>query len=149
MKSQLSKYLFFLLLALLSACEAKIDAIFEAPPIPVVHCVLSSQDSINTLILTKTIAGQCDAGKMAKIFDSLYFKEAKVWLEYGQDPDIQVINFQKIYDNNKQPGLFSYPDQIVYQTQEELPVGGTKISLFVKIPDLPLAFSTIELLAPP
>ena len=145
-----NKYLFVILLSLLFACEPEVDAIYEAPTIPVVYCLLCEQDSLNnSLILTKTIAGQRDAGKMSKILDSLYFKEAEVWLEYGREPDIQVINLQRTLSYNKEPGFFASPDQIVYHITDTLPPAGSLIKLIVKVPDLPIAFSEIRLLRPP
>ncbi|MFC2118069.1 hypothetical protein ACFLTI_06010 [Bacteroidota bacterium] len=137
-----------LLMVFFVACEEELDmGADKNQPLPVVYCLFAQQDSIHQVVLTKTINGNENPQKMAKIFDSLYFKEAEVYFEYEWEEESKRIYLEKKLLYDKEPGFFSNPDHIVFQTAELIPYV-RHIGLYVDVPGLPLASSNIVMWKP-
>lgn len=108
------------LVILLGACET--DPIISIPskPIPVVYAVLDDLDSTHRIIVTKSFGAKYNPAAEASIYDSLFFKDLRVEVDYL--PFLQNRNTQwescevyKIKGQEKDSGFFSYPISEYYQ----------------------------------
>ncbi|MCX6223519.1 MAG: hypothetical protein NTV01_01985 [Bacteroidia bacterium] len=72
---------FFIFLVMISSCETNFNPNIPAKPIPVVYGIISPQDSLYFIRLTKTFIGEGDAYDFARIPDSIYYQDALVFLE--------------------------------------------------------------------
>ena len=140
-----NKYIFLIILTFILACEEQVDMGYNEQPIPLVYCIFDNQDTIHHVVLTKTVCGYEDTRKMAKIFDSLFYNAAEVYFEYDWFNSSKRIYLEKKLFFDKNPGYFSNPDHVVYQTSESIPETVEKIGLFIDIPGLEIAFSTIDI----
>ena len=99
----------------LNACETKIDIATLSDPIPVVYFIFDQNDQSYEVKLTKTYAGHQDAYRMAKIADSVYFKNTRVFLESWQDDYFQGrIELLPDSSYNKESGIFIENPNIIY-----------------------------------
>ncbi|MFC2132582.1 hypothetical protein ACFLRG_02175, partial [Bacteroidota bacterium] len=139
-----NKFFILIFIALLISCEEELD-MGTSQQIPIIYCIFNRQDSIHQVVLSKTLWGYEDSRRMGKVFDSLFYEEANVYFEYERSNTTKRIYLEKNLLYDKEPGFFSYPDHIVYQTSEKIP-GIQKIGLFVEVPGLPIVSSIIDVL---
>lgn len=119
----MSKNLYLLLFAiLLTACETDIDVIGEWKETAVVYGLLNPYDSVQYLKINKTFLGEKDALIMAQEFDSIHYgDELNVSLERWKDGLLlSNISLTKETSINKDPGIFAYPDQILYKIEDSI-----------------------------
>ncbi|MFC2096806.1 hypothetical protein ACFLSI_00585 [Bacteroidota bacterium] len=140
-----NKFFFLIFLTAIIACEEDIDMGLNQP-IPVIYCVVNKQDSVHQVVLSKSIVTNDfnEIKKMAKIFDSLFYEEAKVYFEYNYRNITRRIYLEKKLFYDKEPGAFSYPDHIVYQSKEKIP-RVKQIGLYIEIPGQALTYSIVEM----
>ncbi|MFC2120130.1 hypothetical protein ACFLTI_00885 [Bacteroidota bacterium] len=144
------KYLSLLtLLSLLLSCETEIDISYEGEILPVVFGVVerdikpyrpgvNEYQSVytNYIRIGKTFSAKYRPDLTAKIVDSLYFKEAKVKLEYcfmGQVVSETIL--EKTTEIIKDKGFFSDDSNILYKTVPHIfPARMDTIRLVIELP---------------
>jgi hypothetical protein len=83
----------------------------------VVFGLVSRQDSTHYIRIGKAFLGEGDALKFASVADSVYYDPEALQVrveEYLNDNPNRSFNLQPITDIPKDPGLFSYPGQVLY-----------------------------------
>ena len=106
---------------LFSACETDIDIIADYEDVTVVYGLLN-QDSITYLKINKAFLGEGNALIMAKVEDSSNYTEmldVKIE-EWASGNLLNTFQLDTITIDNKEPGLFYNPYQILYKTEEPL-----------------------------
>ena len=114
--------LYIILFGLLfSACETDFDLTAEYKDITVVYGLLN-QDSVTYLKINKAFLGEGDALIMAKIEDSSNYAEMlDVKIEEWADGNLlNTFQLDTVTIDNKKPGLFYNPYQILYKTEAAL-----------------------------
>ncbi len=124
MKKALFKILLFAAMVLSYSCDNDFDILSEYQDVTVVYGLLN-QDSTNYLRINKAFLGNESALVMAKIEDSSLYKNIEVTLEeweyFNNDSNlVNTILLDTITLDNKEPGIFYNPYQLVYYTDEEL-----------------------------
>jgi len=86
----------------------------------VVYGLLNQNDTVHVIKLNKAFLGNENAYTMAKVSDSLFYKNATVTLEKIKDgSNIKTINLIPVY-YPKDTGIFATDKNIVYVTHEKL-----------------------------
>jgi len=108
---------------------------------PILFSIFDKYDSVNCVVLTKTFSGD-NGGSLtnAKIWDSIYFKEALIkavlWRSSNDMPGIFQKDTFLLTDEvatGKEPGIFAYPKFKQYVLRKNL-VDYFGYSLVVEIP---------------
>lgn len=108
----------FLLVGLLQGCET--DPLISIPtkPIPVIYSVLDDLDSIHKVYVVKSFGARINPAVSAQIYDSLFFKELDLQVEYLRDnrnSSWTSVNVSKMVGDEKDSGFFSYPLSEYYE----------------------------------
>ena len=106
---------------LFSACETDIDIIADYEDVTVVYGLLN-QDSITYLKINKAFLGEGNALIMAKVEDSSNYAEmldVKIE-EWASGNLLNTFQLDTVTIDNKEPGLFYNPYQLLYKTEEPL-----------------------------
>lgn len=105
---------------LLSSCSNDLDINAQWKETTVVFGLMSKQDSVHYLRLSKAFLGEGDAMKFASIADSVYYDpqviEVKIE-EYLNNSITRTFELQAATDIPKDPGIFAWPGQVVYTFQ--------------------------------
>ena len=123
----------------LSSCETEIEINASEDSIPVVYFIFNYSAQSFDVKLTKTYAGHEDAFRMAKIADSVYFKNARVFLESWQNDYLQGMI--ELFPNNsyeKEPGIFVENPNIIYshvRSFDDPFFGYNNLRLVIDIPE--------------
>ena len=136
----------FLFFVLLYSCNKDVEVIDEGKVTPVVYGVIDipvdewfgyKLKTPQYISLTKSFIGKRDAYKMAKMPDSLYFKNAIVSLEYCSLGTVLSTTYLEECSNiPKDNGVFSTVKNIVYQTVPHIiPKNIDSVRLIVELPD--------------
>ena len=117
MKKYLLSISLFLSLLLLVSCETEFSTIAEYKDITVVYGLLDSKDSNQYIKINKAFLTENDVLTYAADPDSNQYLnklEVKIeeWSENGNKIQTFELDTTTVY--NKEPGLFYYPDQILY-----------------------------------
>ncbi len=97
--------------------------------ISVVYGLLSSKDTVHYIKLSKAFLGDQDAYQMAQVSDSLYYKNATVYLE--EVGTSNIITFIKDSTLQKDSGVFAYDKNIYYKAVANLnPLAKYKLNIF-------------------
>ncbi len=150
-----------ILLLLLCSCEAEFHPNIAAKATPLVYGIISPQDSLYSIRLTKTFNGAGNAYDFAKIPDSIYFKDARVFLETrtpgGQR--VEQVEMEETLIEDRVPGMFASTPNKIFQTdvskihlrQDYFAANGQpyNLNLYVKAvipgyPDTVTAFSRLR-----
>lgn len=119
---------------LLSACEEDILSPVADKPYAVVHCVLNIDDTAHYVRLTKTFSGPVDSKIMAQNPDSLYFDDARVYLEMWDGTYIyETIRLDPSYEIIRDSGMFFSGYSLLYKTNRRLPGA---VRLRMEIPEI-------------
>ena len=114
-------FLFFWISFFLSSCETDVDIIHEAENFPIIYSLLNPDDSVHYVRIQKTFTGYENALFMAKIPDSIYYRNAVVKLEtWDNNYKIQTILLEPSADIIKDKGLFASNEHKIYKTSETL-----------------------------
>ena len=107
------------LIVLLGSCETDFDTTTEWEDISVVYCLLDQMDSIQYLKINRAFLGEGNALVYAQEKDSSnYSYNLDAWIEEWTlegDSLGKLFEFEPTTDYPKEPGIFYYPDQIIYK----------------------------------
>jgi len=121
------------LILILSACEEDVYAPLAKESYPVVYCILSKNDTAHYVRLTKTFSGPESAYAMAQNPDSLYYKNAKVFMElWDGGYIIKTLKLEPTYEIPKDSGIFYSDSNLLYKTNH--PLRGA-VRLHIILPD--------------
>ena len=137
--------LLFMLLILLCSCANEVVVLNPAATAPVVFGLLSPQDSVHRVRLTRTFLADGNLDSVAQLPDSLYFKNAEVYLEL-RTPKGYVIDRSRMEPVELGPrgaGLFFTKPNRVYECKPFPALSATTstditYALTVTVPDLSL-----------
>jgi len=115
--------LFIIIVFLFSSCETDFDTNAEWKDITVVYGLLDQKDSIHYLKINKAFLGEGNALIYAKVPDSSNYPDIldvkiEEWDETGNNR-ISTIEFDTTTIYNKEPGIFYYPEQVIYKSREK------------------------------
>lgn len=104
------------------SCETDFDLNAEWQDITVVYGILNQNDSIHYIRIQKAFLGEGNIMQMALEPDSnLYQGKLDVIIEEWSNNTLQrTLLFDTITIDNKEPGLFFYPNQLLYYTHAEI-----------------------------
>jgi hypothetical protein len=110
--------LIIFILILTTSCESGFNPNLTTAPTPLVYGIISPQDSLYSIRLTKTFIGEGNALDYAKIPDSIYYKGAKVFLETRDLSGITVerVELQERTIEDRLSGIFATTPNLVFQT---------------------------------
>lgn len=114
---------FSVLLSLFTSCETDFDLTADWKDITIVYGLMSQNDSVHYFKINKAFLGEGNAYTYAQIADSSsYGNSIEVTVtETGKNGSVRnfTCDTTTIYD--KEPGIFYYPDQVVYKTAFKVP----------------------------
>lgn len=114
-------FLFFSVV-LFSSCSNELDLLDDWKETMVVYGLLNQADTIQYIKINKAYLGEGNALQMAQAYDSInYANQLNVQLERRVNGSLTATyTLQKDSSISKNPGIFSYPKQILYVTQQAL-----------------------------
>jgi hypothetical protein len=139
------KFLFPVLpaLVMLTGCSDIFEPNIPSTPIPVIYGVISPQDSTYSVRLTKTFIGAGNALDYARIPDSIYYANAKVFLETRNLTGglISRTELQERTIEARLPGIFATAPNRIFQTDasqirlrpEDFPTDAYNLNLWLKV----------------
>jgi hypothetical protein len=104
--------------SIMHGCSSDFQPNLTSDPTPVVYGVIQPGDSLYQVRLTKTFIGPASALHYARVPDSLYFKDARVYLETRnlENQLIERVELEETVIEDKEDGLFAEIPNLVYQT---------------------------------
>ncbi len=97
------------------SCSTDLDINADYKNIPVVYSLLDKNSSVQYVKLNKSFIGDVSASEMAQNPDSLNYKDAVVKLiKYKNDVVVDVFSFVKTDTIEKEDGIFSNAENIIY-----------------------------------
>jgi hypothetical protein len=106
------------LIIMISSCETSFDPNITSAPTPLVYGIICPQDSLYYIRLTKTFIGEGNAYDFAKITDSIYYQNARVFLE-TRDLNgelIERVQMEEYIIEDRLPGIFAASPNRIFQT---------------------------------
>jgi len=120
---------FIILFVTLVQCKNDFKVNEDWSDISVVYGLISSKDTVHYIRLSKAFLGEQDAYQMAQVSDSLYYKNAIVYIE--EDGTSNKIYFSKDSTIQKDSGIFAYDKNIYYKAVANLnPDAKYKLNIF-------------------
>ena len=120
---------FIILFVTLVQCKNDFKVNEDWSDISVVYGLISSKDTVHYIRLSKAFLGEQDAYQMAQVSDSLYYKNAIVYIE--EDGTSNKIYFSKDSTIQKDSGIFAYNKNIYYKAVANLnPDAKYKLNIF-------------------
>ena len=122
---------FIILFVILVQCKNDFKVNEDWSDISVVYGLISSKDTVHYIRLSKAFLGEQDAYQMAQVSDSLYYKNAIVYIE--EDGTSNKIYFSKDSTIQKDSGIFAYDKNIYYKAISPLstnPSAKYKLNIF-------------------
>jgi hypothetical protein len=105
------------------SCDNDLDVNAEWEEIIVVYGLLDKGDSVHYLRINKAFLPENeDAREVAGRPDSVYFDEGEISVtidEWRSGTKVRSYNFFMVTRDDKEPGIFPYPDHILYRNNEE------------------------------
>jgi len=111
---------FIILFVTLVQCKNDFKVNEDWSDISVVYGLISSKDTVHYIRLSKAFLGEQDAYQMAQVSDSLYYKNAIVYIE--EDGTSNKIYFSKDSTIQKDSGIFAYDKNIYYKAISPLSI---------------------------
>jgi len=109
------------LLGMLPACETDFDVTADPQDVTVIYGLLDQQDTFTYIKVNRAFLGDGDALQMAAVPDSSYypFSDIEVFMEEYMNGNYtgKRFDFDTLTIENKEPGVFYYPQQVVYVCQ--------------------------------
>ena len=119
-KSRLIGVLVFSLMVLMS-CETDFDVFADRKEILIVYGILDQTESTHLLKINKALPGYANVLNYVAIEDSSGFDgNLEVKLTEKKNGSLREIIFDTTSVYNKEPGLFYYPHQLLYKSDEAL-----------------------------
>jgi len=108
------------------SCSNKIDLLDNWKETMVVYGLLNQSDSIQYIQINKAYLGQGNALQMAQAYDSInYSNQLSVKMEQWLNGNmVASYTLQRDSSISKDPGVFSYPKQVLYATNAVLDATG-------------------------
>ena len=129
-------FVIFCSILISTGCTNEMDILAPHKEIPLVYCVLDQADSVHTLRLQRSFAGEGNAWNMAKISDSIYYKDAQVFLERWSEREYaDKVEMTRIESVEKDSGAFATTDHILYSTNSTLNTW-SEYKINILIPDI-------------
>ena len=119
-----NKFFFFFTIAvglLINACKTDFSVNGDFKEVPVVHFLLDPGQEYHFMKINKTFLGDGNANTFASIPDSSYFNlvEARVEKYNKQTETVEEVwELKDTVIDNKNPGVFYYPEQKLYYFRE-------------------------------
>jgi len=112
-----------LLLTTFTGCETDFDINAEWKDITIVYGLISQNDSVHYIKVNKAFLGEGNALTYAQIADSSnYGDNIEVAItETGLNGSVRTFICDTTTIYNKEPGIFYYPDQVVYKANFKIP----------------------------
>ncbi|MBT3747651.1 MAG: DUF4249 family protein [Bacteroidetes bacterium] len=100
------------------ACETDFDPYIPSNPTPVVYGIINPDDSLYQIRLTKSFVGPGSAYDYAQIQDSIYYPEARVYLEtyLHNNTLLESVELELVEIEQREAGIFASLPNYVYQT---------------------------------
>lgn len=118
-----------ILIVTLTQCKNDLKVNEDWSDISVVYGLISSKDTVHYIRLSKAFLGEQDAYQMAQVSDSIYYKNATVYIE--EEGTNNKIYFSKDSAIQKDSGIFAYDKNIYYKAVANLnPVAKYKLNIF-------------------
>ncbi len=107
-----------LLAILFCSCEVEFNPNIATKSTPLVYGIINPADSLYSIRLTKTYNGAGNAYDFARIPDSIYFKDARVYLETrdASGKKIESVELDETVIDDRVPGIFATTPNRVFQT---------------------------------
>ena len=116
--------LFLILISLFSSCNDKLEINAEWKDITVVYGILNQNDSIHYLKINNSFLGDYSAYDMAKVSDSIQYKQLEVALYKVKIANGHNDTVKKIVFNDtilpKNAGIFATDNNVIYYSTERL-----------------------------
>ncbi|MCX6227282.1 MAG: hypothetical protein NTV01_21475, partial [Bacteroidia bacterium] len=117
-----------------ASCRNDFELMATYKDIPVVYCVLNQNDSVHYLRLEKSFLGADNAYEMARQTDSIYYKEASVFLERWADGTMQEqLALERVVNPVRDSGIFTNDPNYLYQSTAPI-TGNCEYRLNIRIP---------------
>ncbi len=103
---------------LFCSCETEFNPNIPTSPTPLMYGIVNPIDSVYSIRLTKTYNGAGNAFDFARIPDSIYFKNARVFLETrdSKGKQIESVEMDERVIDDRVPGIFATSPNRVFQT---------------------------------
>ena len=100
----------------LLSCSNEIDLLEPGETIPVVYGIINPDDSIQKIRLTRTFDGSYTPGVDAKVSDSLYFRDARIYLELRSDQGevLERLKLEQAIIEDREDGVFATTPNIIF-----------------------------------
>lgn len=107
-----------LFLVIAGSCESHFSSMIPSDPTPLLYGIINPQDSIYSIRLTKTFIGEGDARIFAGIPDSIYYQDARVFLETRdlKGKTLERVELEERIIEGRLPGIFAVSPNRVFQT---------------------------------
>ncbi|MFO7617036.1 MAG: hypothetical protein R6V75_07270 [Bacteroidales bacterium] len=104
------------------SCTDNFQANLDSDPIPVVYGIIHPEDSTYSVRLTKSFIGPGNALYYAKITDSIYYRDARVFLEVRslEGTLVERVEMTEREVERREPGIFSRSPNLIYQADTVL-----------------------------
>lgn len=135
----------FFLFLLFASCSTEIDINAPNQNVPIVYCILDTEDSIQYARVQKTYLVDQAAHTTVPHPDSIYYPgEVQISLERWRDgAPVEIIPFEPTYDVPKDSGFFPGGSHVVYRGFTEiLPLETYYLYVYVKDKELVLFAET-------
>lgn len=118
----MKKSVYVLALLMLAFAGCKNDLNVQAPykDIPIVYGLLDQNDSVHYIRVNKAFEGNADAYTMASQFDSINYPVGTISVQLQDNTNGNLITLDTTGLIPMDPGIFSYPYQILYKTNAAL-----------------------------
>jgi hypothetical protein len=136
-------------LLLLQSCQDDLDVLAEYKEIPVVYCMLNQADNVHYVKLNRAFLGETSASTMAQQTDSLFYEDAKVWVNvYKNGALFRRMDFVQVDTIPKPEGFFANDRNTLYVWQGNIEaINGTaslEYELNVEIPSKEIFCQSVE-----
>ena len=109
-------FVLFPIITIFACCENDIDLIDRIKSKPVIYCLLSLDDSVYSVSLTKTFVGEKNVFEMTKNPNEVFYDEATITLDgFSGDSSIWSTSFQRS-DQVKEAGIFPSEPGYLFQS---------------------------------
>ncbi len=107
-----------LILSLVYSCKSDFYPNITSAPTPLVYGIISPQDSLYNIRLTKTFIGAGNAYDFSLIPDSIYYRNAQVFLETRnmEGSLIERVQLTEQTIEDRLPGIFATSPNRIFQT---------------------------------
>ena len=124
-----------LIFSSLSGCETDFDITAPWKDVTIVYGLISQNDSVHYIKVNKAFLGDGNAYTYAQIADSSSYGnniEVKI-LENGKNGVLRTFICDTTTIYNKEPGVFYYPQQIVYKSEFKVPSNFADLDITYKV----------------